>query len=81
MDGDTREKLANYSHGAWSGMMRYLFRFGTQNADGTFTMDVDKVERWRRQMDTPYAALSEAEKDSDRKEADAILAIVEDTYD
>lgn len=72
----TREKLAEYAHDAWSGWMGYLFRFGKQNADGTFTMDAEKVERWRRQMLTHYDGLSEAEKDSDRQEADQMLAII-----
>lgn len=34
------------------------------------------VERWRRQVATSYAELSEKEKDSDRKEADRVLEIV-----
>lgn len=72
----TREKLAEYAHDAWSGWMGYLFRFGKQNSDGTFTMDAEKVERWRRQMRTHYDGLSEAEKNSDRQEADQMLAIV-----
>jgi hypothetical protein len=71
-----RERLAAYAHEAWAGWMHYLFRFGTLHADGTFTIDADKVERWRRQAHTPYAELPEAEKDSDRTEADAILALM-----
>jgi len=70
------EVLAAYAHDAWAGWMRYLFSHGTQQADGTFILDAAKVERWRRQMITPYADLSEAEKASDRKEAKAILAIL-----
>jgi hypothetical protein len=73
---DAREALAAYAHEAWSGWKEYEFSKGTLNADGTWTMPAWAVERWTRQMHTPYDALPEAEKDSDRKEADAMLAIV-----
>jgi hypothetical protein len=65
-----REDLADLCHEQWSGWMRYLFRFGIQNDDGTFTIGADQVTRWQRQMQTCYADLSESEKESDRKEAD-----------
>lgn len=77
MDDETRELLAAYAHEAWSGWMRYLFQHGTQHADGSFTINADQVSRWRRQMDTPYAALSTGEQASDRTEADAMLRIVQ----
>ena len=32
--------------------------------------------RWERQMDTPYGALPEAEKESDRAQADKVLALL-----
>lgn len=70
------EKLAEYAHKAWSGWMRYMFRFCIENTDGTVTMDAEKVARWKRQMNTEYADLSESEKASDRKEAAEILAII-----
>ena len=63
------EDLSDYAHEAWSGWMKYLFEKGTKNPDGTFTMNADSVERWERQMNTSYAALSENEKESDRIEA------------
>jgi hypothetical protein len=72
----TREALAAYAHEAWAGWMLYLFRFGAVDKYGAFTINADKVERWQRQMRTPYAELSETEKASDRAEADKMLAIV-----
>jgi hypothetical protein len=72
-----REQLADYAHEAWSGWMRYMFSKAEQNPDGTWTMPAWAVERWTRQMNTPYADLSELEKESDRDEADKILAIIE----
>ena len=77
MNDDIREQLAAYSHDAsWGGWMRYMFNKGTHNADGTWTMPADLVERWARQMKTPYAELPESEKSSDRDEADKMLAII-----
>ena len=73
-----REKLAELVHNSqWSGWMRYLFSKGTFNDDGTWTMPAWAVERWRRQMETPYFELSESEKDSDRSEADKFLYFFE----
>ena len=73
--GDAREQLAEYAHKAWSGWMAYLFEKSEQNSDGTVTIPAWAVERWRRQSITPYSALPESEKESDRAEADRMLAI------
>jgi hypothetical protein len=74
---DIREQLAAYSHdAAWSGWMSYMFGKGTFNGDGTWTMPAWAVDRWMRQMSTLYADLTEAEKASDRDEADKMLAII-----
>jgi hypothetical protein len=81
-----REALAAYAHEAWSGWMRYLFSkcdtHTPRNAVGML-LDVPvttiprwAVERWERQMNTPYADLPEEEKESDRAQADKILDIV-----
>lgn len=71
-----REELAEYAHDAWSGWMRYLFEKSTKNDDGTVTIPSWAVERWTRQMNTPYDELPEEEKESDRAEADRMLEIV-----
>lgn len=76
--GALRERLAALAHEQWAGWMRYLFSrcegpMPTWESDGLL-MPIEWVKRWERQMNTPYADLSEAEKDSDRKEADRVLA-------
>lgn len=71
-----REQLAEYAHEAWSGWMKYLFEKSQHNDDGTVTIPAWAVERWKRQMNTAYADLPEQEKESDRAEADEIMAIL-----
>lgn len=76
-----REALAAYAHEAWSGWMNYLFdKSRMQGLDGCRRWEVvipsDLVERWRQQVRTKYADLSEEEKESDRAEADKTLAIM-----
>lgn len=71
-----REKLSDIQHEIWSTWMIYLFKISIYNNDGTYTIPVDKVEHWKRQISTPYGELSEIEKDSDRKQADKIIAIL-----
>ena len=81
MTDPVRESLAAYAHEAWSGWMEYLFGRSYTNDDGSVTIPDDLVARWGRQIDTPYAELPENEKDSDRAEADKMLAIMRDPRD
>ena len=71
----TLERMAAQAHISWSGWMKHLFKLSTHNADGTVTIPAHLVERWERQIATPYADLSESEKDSDRAEANQMEEI------
>jgi hypothetical protein len=51
------ERLASIQHEIWSHWMRWFFDNDTP----------ENRSRWRRQMTTPYAELSEREKESDRR--------------
>jgi hypothetical protein len=64
---DIREQLAELEHQQWAHWTRYLLD----------NLTPENIERWRRQIDTPYSKLSEAEKDSDRNWADKVLRIIE----
>ena len=76
-----KEKLAKLCHEQWSGWMEYLFskcfkdtgQFDKTN--GNLVIPKWAVERWKRQMETPYSELSDKEQDSDRNEADKFLVI------
>lgn len=71
-----REALADLEHARWARWQAYLHSLCVPNPDGSLTMPADCAVRWARQIGTPYAALSEREKDSDRKEADNTIAVV-----
>ena len=81
---EKREALSEYAHEAWSGWMKYMFskgEFRNINTDNgriimIWIMSTWAVERWQRQMNTPYADLPESEKASDRDEADKILSLI-----
>lgn len=77
MENETKETLAEYAHDAWSGWMNHLFQKSEENADGTYTIPLWAVDRWKRQLYTKYSDLPEDEKDSDRKEADRMIKIIE----
>ena len=68
------EHLAEYAHEAWSGWMKYLFENSLEESDGV-KIPRALVERWQRQMNTPYEKLPEHEKVSDRAEALKMQAI------
>ena len=70
------EALAAYAHGSWSGWMQYMFKNSGHEQDGTVTIPAELVERWERQMNTPYEELPESEKASDLAEAANIQQVV-----
>jgi hypothetical protein len=74
-----RERLAAVQHVIWSNWMKHLFSVSTYNPDGTVTIPADKVKRWQRQIRTPYDALTESEMESDRQQADKVLAVLDKT--
>jgi hypothetical protein len=77
---DLREKLAALEHESWSGWMVFIFSKGrlldTGPDTGGFLIAPTSAVRWQRQMNTPYADLTESEKESDRKEADRVIALL-----
>jgi hypothetical protein len=77
-ESNKRELLAAYAHEAWSGWMRHLFSKCQTNIAGDVFIPKWAVERWTRQMTTAYQDLPEMEKESDRAEADKMLAITGD---
>jgi hypothetical protein len=70
-----RDKVADLCHEQWNGWMVYLFGKSITNQDGSVTIPKELVERWRRQMNTPYIELSAKEKDSDKVEADKFIKL------
>ncbi len=83
------EQLADKEHASWARWMRYLFNV----CEAYFIVDPDGftryegvlippelVERWKQQIDTPYAELSEQEKQSDRDEVAHILPIIKEYH-
>ena len=72
---EKREVLADLCHEQWSGWMKYMFTKGYKNIDGSFTIYPESVERWSRQMNTPYAELCEPEQESAKVDATKFLEI------
>ncbi|MEM7537739.1 MAG: hypothetical protein AAF639_36550 [Chloroflexota bacterium] len=68
--------LADVQHEIWVSWMRHLFKVSIHNEDGTVTIPVEKVERWHRQIGTPYEELSEREQQGDIAQALKVLAMM-----
>jgi len=62
------EKLAALEHEQWAHWTIYFFK----------EMSPAAILRWKKQCRTPYDKLSEREKESDRKWARKVLAIIDD---
>ncbi|MHC0463029.1 hypothetical protein [Kosakonia cowanii] len=71
------EKLAALEHERWSHWQKYLHSKCYRNKDGSLTIPADLVEKWERQIATPYAALSYDEQDSDREQVSNVVLILE----
>jgi len=75
-DENLREQIATIQHDQWSGWMRYMWLKCDLLVDGSRVIPRDCVERWTRQMQTPYGELTASEQKSDRVEVDKILQLL-----
>lgn len=75
-DEELLEELADVQHDIWSHWMKYLFKVSRRNEDGSVTIDAAYVARWKRQMATDYADLSNHEKNSDRDQAHKVMLVL-----
>lgn len=62
------EELAALEHERWAHWQRYLHAQCDPSPDGGLTIPSHLVRQWTAQIETPYAELSEKEKDSDREQ-------------
>jgi hypothetical protein len=70
------EELACVEHERWSHWQRYLHEQCIPGADGSLTIPANLAHQWTTQMNTPYAQLSEKEKDSDREQVQRYLPVI-----
>jgi len=81
-----REALAALEHDQWAHWTKYMLdtleplvvATTTQGRGVAVQAALESIERWRRQIDTPYADLSESEKDSDREWADKVMTLLKE---
>jgi hypothetical protein len=70
------EQLAAVEHERWSHWQRYLHAQCRPASDGSLVIPAALVSRWAEQMWTDYAALTEAEKESDREQVRRYLRVI-----
>jgi hypothetical protein len=62
------EVLACIEHQRWAHWQRYLHSNSDRQPDGSLRIPRNLVERWEKQLSTPYDQLREDEKESDREQ-------------
>ncbi len=70
------EQLAAHEHERWAHWQKFLYKTCLENEDGSLTIPKEKVELWKKQINTPYEELTEKEKEADRYGARKILEII-----
>lgn len=71
---ETLEVVAAVEHQRWAHWQKYLHEQCVSNPDGSLTIPAELVQRWARQLGTPYALLTTEEKQSDREQAHEYIA-------
>jgi hypothetical protein len=71
------EKGAELEHDRWARWQKYMFSKFEKDSNGNLIVPKEYVERWFRQIDTPYSELPEQEKESDRQETRNYLPLIE----
>lgn len=72
------ERLAAVEHERWAHWQRYVHDHCIPGEDGSLIIPGDLAARWSAQIVTPYADLSDAEKESDREQVRRYLPLIEE---
>jgi len=72
------DTLADIEHERWAHWQKYMHNKGVRQPDGSLLIPAKLVSQWDRQLETPFAALSDDEKDSDREQVRKYLPAVVD---
>ena len=72
---DKRERIAEIQHDIWVHWMKYLYSVSDENSDGCRVIPARFAKQWQRKMG-PYSSLTHAEQESDRHQADKVLALL-----
>ena len=75
-ESELKELLAAIEHQRWAGWQAYMHSLCERRDDGALVIPADRVAHWERQIATPYADLTEREKDSDREQVDRYWHLV-----
>ena len=76
MLNDLIDELAAVEHARWAHWQRYVHDQGERLPDGRIVLPTNLVERWERQIQTPYQELTEREKQSDRDQVRKVLPVL-----
>lgn len=74
----TVERLAAIEHERWAHWQQYVHDQCECQEDGSLVVPAELAARWRAQIETPYAELSEQEQESDREQVRRYLPTVID---
>ena len=69
------EKLAAVQHDIWAHWQGYVHN---QKLSKALSITREDFDHWQHQIETPYAELSEKEKDSDREQVEKFWPLIED---
>jgi len=70
------ERLATVEHQRWAHWQQYLHARCRRTEDGSLVIPPELAKRWATQIATPYAELTDAEKESDREQVRRYLPIL-----
>lgn len=74
----TVERLAAIEHERWAHWQQFVHDQCDRQEDGTLLVPAELAARWQAQIETPYAELSEQERESDREQVRRYLPTVID---
>ncbi|MFH3480689.1 hypothetical protein [Xanthobacter variabilis] len=74
--GSIMDELAAAEHERWAHWQRFVHDQASRMSDGSRLLPAELVERWERQIETPFGNLTEKEKESDRDQVRRYLPII-----